>query len=213
MVPESLEISHLTINNEGRRQLNVVAIDTVAKTLTLKYGGAYSGTYNLIIRSQTNDSLDTSTVQLTVVFEMTDFSPKQGSIYGGTKLTIQGGPFTTDLTETIVKVGYKWWEDINFYCYMISATETEVTCRIAHDLNREAKEYEVIAFASAYEESNCEMQNNCLFEFLDATSLPEVTGPASAVFDSVSGEYTIVIPGTGFTDTASDIDFYLNDVP
>lgn len=144
---------------------------------------------------------------------MTDFSPKQGSIYGGTKLTIQGGPFTTDLTETIVKVGYKWWEDINFFCYMISATETEVTCRIAHDLNREAKEYEVIAFASAYEESNCEMQNNCLFEFLDTTALPEVTGPASAVFDSVSGEYTIVIPGSGFTDTAADIEFYLNDVP
>lgn len=62
MVPESLETSHLTINNEGRRQLNVVAVDTVAKTLTLKYGGAYSGTYNLIVRSQTNDSLDTATV-------------------------------------------------------------------------------------------------------------------------------------------------------
>ena len=62
LVPESLELSHLNINNEGIRELNVVAVDTVAKTLTIKYGGAYSGTYDLVIKSTANGNVDTSTV-------------------------------------------------------------------------------------------------------------------------------------------------------
>jgi hypothetical protein len=94
---------------------------------------------------------------------------------------------------------------------VISVTSTQVTCRLPLDLNREAKEYEVILFASTYEESNCEMSNNCLFTFQAADTLPEVTAPASAVFDQALGEYTIVITGTGFTDAASDIDFMLGD--
>ena len=72
------------------------------------------------------------------------------------------------MEETIVKVGYKWWEGIDHYCYVTRVKETEVTCRLPLDLNREAKEYEVIAFASTYEESNCEMLNNCMFTFLAA---------------------------------------------
>lgn len=55
------------------------------------------------------------------------------------------------------------------------------------------------------------MSNDCLFTFLAADTLPEVTAPASVVFDSVSGEYNIVITGTGFIDTAADIDFILGD--
>lgn len=82
-----------------------------------------------------------------------------------------------------MKVGYKWWEEIDHYCYVISVSANEVTCRLPLDLNREAKEYEVILFAATYEESNCEMDNNCLFTFVDASTLPEVTAPASAQFD------------------------------
>ena len=54
------------------------------------------------------------------------------------------------------------------------------------------------------------MANDCLFTFLDAASLPEVTAPPTAVFDPVTGEYTIVIEGTGFTDAPSDIEFELD---
>ena len=113
------------------------------------------------------------------------------------------------MKETIVKVGYKWWEEIDHYCYVISVTETQVTCRLPLDLNREAKGYEAILFASTYEESNCEMDNDCKFLFLEADSLPEVTVPATTAFDSTTGEYTIVITGTGFTDSPADIDFML----
>ena len=49
LLPSSLEISQLIINNGGVRELNVVAVDKTARTITVKYGGAYSGTYSVII--------------------------------------------------------------------------------------------------------------------------------------------------------------------
>ena len=70
----------------------------------------------------------------------------------------------------------------------------------------------MLAFASTYEESNCEMSNGCKFTFLASDSLPEVTGPASASFDQTTGEYKIEITGSGFIDSASDIDFLLAGV-
>ena len=62
ITPESLELSHLNRNNDGVRELNVVGVDPVAKTITVKYGGAYSGTYDVIIKSTANGNLDTSAI-------------------------------------------------------------------------------------------------------------------------------------------------------
>jgi hypothetical protein len=73
ITPTELELSHLNINNQGIRELNVVAVDPTTKTITVKYGGAYSGTYDVIIKSLANGNLDTSDFQLKVVFELTDF--------------------------------------------------------------------------------------------------------------------------------------------
>jgi hypothetical protein len=62
LVPEELELTYLTVNNEGKRELNVVAVDPVAKTVTVKYGGAYSGTYDIVIKSKLNGNVATSGV-------------------------------------------------------------------------------------------------------------------------------------------------------
>ena len=72
MVPVELELTYLYVNNEGVRALKVVAVDTDAKTITIKYGGAYSGTYDLVIKSATEGNLDTTAAQLQVVFELLD---------------------------------------------------------------------------------------------------------------------------------------------
>lgn len=142
LVPEELELSYLFVNNDGVRELNVVAVDTVALTITVKYGGAYSGLYDVVVKSITNGNVDTEAFQLKAVFEITNIVPLTGSIYGGSKITIYGGPFTDDLKENIVKVGYKWWEGIDHYCYIIEIiSENELTCRLPLDLNREAREY------------------------------------------------------------------------
>lgn len=62
ITPVELETSHLNRNNDGVRELNVVAVDAVAKTITVKYGGAYSGLYDVIIKSTANGNLDTSAI-------------------------------------------------------------------------------------------------------------------------------------------------------
>jgi hypothetical protein len=62
LVPEELELTYLTVNNEGKRELNVVAVDPVDKTVTVKYGGAYSGTYDVVIKSKLNGNVETSGV-------------------------------------------------------------------------------------------------------------------------------------------------------
>ena len=136
LVPVELELTHLTINNEGIRPLNVIAVDTTLKKITVKYGGAYSGLYDLVVTSAINGNVDTTATQLKVVFEILGFTPTSGSIFGGSKIKVQGGPFTGDLSETIIKVGFSWWENIDNYCYLISVTDNEVTCRLPLDLNR-----------------------------------------------------------------------------
>ena len=60
IIPEELELSHLEINNDGVREFNVVAVDTDLKTVTIKYGGAYSGTYDVLIKSAVNGNIDSS---------------------------------------------------------------------------------------------------------------------------------------------------------
>ena len=214
MVPEYLDLTYLTINNDGIRPLNVIAVDTVAKTITVKYGGAYSGNYGLVIKSVRNGAIDTNATQLNVTFEVTSFTPTSGSIFGGTAITVYGGPFTTDLDETFVKVGFKWWEGIDNYCYVFEATEEYVKCRLPFDLNRNAEEYELIAYASTYEESDCEFEDNdtCMFTFIAASDLPEVTS-FNSVYDEATQKYQITVSGTGFTDTAEQVEFHLNGEP
>ena len=187
LVPAALEMSYLTINNDGIRPLNVIAVDTTAKTITVKYGGAYSGTYGLLIKSKTNGNLDTNATQLDVIFEINSFEPVSGSIFGGSVLTIYGGPFTDDVNDTYIKVGVNWWENFDNHCYVFESTEEYVKCRLPLDLNRQAKDYEVVAFSSAYEEANCNF-GYCLFNFIAAADLPNVNSFTTS-FEAASGKY------------------------
>jgi hypothetical protein len=52
------------------------------------FGGAYSGTYSVQIRHKTFGLIDTSALTFTVGSDVNTFSPKEGSIYGGTLITI-----------------------------------------------------------------------------------------------------------------------------
>ena len=63
---------------------------------------------------------------------------------------------------------------------MLTVSHSEITCRLAFDMGREAKTYDVIVFASTYEEANCEVTPDpanpdvypCQFLFIDADYLP-----------------------------------------
>ena len=115
---------------------------------------------------------------------MTGFYPTQGSLYGGTLVTITGGHFSDLATDNPVKIGYDYLSGVDHYCYVVSTsqgdnvdaydTEGVITCRTAVDYAREPGPTELIVFASTFEEAVCEF-GDCTFTFLEAAELPTIT--------------------------------------
>jgi len=168
----------LVIKDE--RPLRVVSRDAINKTLTVKYGGAYSGTYDLVVSNSAGNIYCDLT--LTVILEVTDISPVSGSQWGGTLVTITGGPFSTLATDNLVKIGYEYITGVNHYCTVVETSETELKCRTAYDTRRGASSTVLIAFAATYEEAVCNRVDGCGFEYLDANDLPTLTS-VSAIWD------------------------------
>lgn len=86
------------------RQMNVIAVDEATKTLTCMFGGAWSGLYQISIRHKVFGLLDTRGLVLTVGSNVTNVTPKTGSIYGGTLVTITGTNFGKEFTDNPVQI-------------------------------------------------------------------------------------------------------------
>lgn len=110
-------------NGETTRWLNVVDIDASAKTVTVKYGGAYTGAYRIIIESSRN-GLIRSRVRFDSLFEITDFNPKVGSRYGGQLVTIEGGHFSDNPLENPIKIGYEYTSGVIHYCDIVTTSDS-----------------------------------------------------------------------------------------
>lgn len=114
----------LVITDE--RPLRVVGVDSASRTITVKYGGAYTGVYYLVVANSAGNIHCDLTFE--VVFEVTDYSPKQGSQYGGTLVTIQGRHFSDIATDNPVKIGYEYISGTDHYCYVVETSEYEIKC-------------------------------------------------------------------------------------
>jgi hypothetical protein len=111
------------------KQLNVVAVDDSTKTLTVMFGGAYSGTYLMNIRHKQFGLLATDNIVLDVSSTVTSVSTMTGSINGGTLLTIQGTNFGNEITDNPVELSYM--DGIgSAKCFLESTSPTEIKCRI-----------------------------------------------------------------------------------
>jgi len=139
-----------------------------------------------------------------VAATLTDYTPKKGSIYGGTLITITGTNFGTEKTDNPVQINLG---DTGVDCKVITTQATEITCRVDESSFAQKKiadavannaEPKLVVFLKTSEEAKC--VGNHLCEFLFTDTLPEVTQVAS----EISGEDIIVsLTGTGFT--AGDI--------
>lgn len=104
----TLAIADFTVNatlstdSTIMKRLNVVAVDDAAKELTVMFGGAESGIYDISIRHSTEGVIGTSGLTLDVGSTVTNVSPMTASIYGGTILTITGTNFGTEKTDNPV---------------------------------------------------------------------------------------------------------------
>lgn len=116
-------------NSSYFRQLNVIGADDSTKTLTVMFGGAYSGNYDMSIRHVNFGLLKTTGLVLNVGAIVTSISPLSGSIYGGTTLTITGTNFGSLPTDNPVQISYNGGVG-STDCFVQSSTPTLIKCTI-----------------------------------------------------------------------------------
>jgi hypothetical protein len=97
----SVNMTNIT-NPDYSRPCNVLEVDDAAKTITVMFGGAWSGEYRVDIRHSAFGLVDTSGTTFTVGSTVTAITPVTGSMYGGTLLTITGTNFGTEITDNPV---------------------------------------------------------------------------------------------------------------
>jgi hypothetical protein len=87
------------------RELRVKSADNNSKTLTVKFAGAPSGEYKLRLQSRSLGLIDNSNLVVTTEAKVTRIRPKQGSLYGGTLVTIDGENFSDEKLDNPVMIG------------------------------------------------------------------------------------------------------------
>lgn len=182
------------------RPLRVVDQSEADRSITVKYGGAYSGTYDVVVTNQ--DGNIKCDIVFEVIFHLEDFNPKTGSQVGGQLVTITGRHFSDVITDNPVKIGYEYISGTDHYCYVIETSEYEIKCRTAEDWNRVPDTTNVIVFASTSEEALCVEAGGCEYTYVDVSTLATLTS-ASSSWDESTYTYSIVVSGSGITDTAA----------
>lgn len=161
------------------------------------------------VRHKTYGLIDTAGVTLDVKATVTSWSPKTGSIYGGTLLTIQGtnfGKVKTDNPVNIVSATGK-----SNSCFVIETAATQIKCRVdtlnMNKANNDAATMVVILRVS--EEAKCDSPA-CAWTYTD--SLPTVTSMTPS-FDAAADIYKITVAGTGFTGAKEAVSMEINSWP
>ena len=82
----------------------MIAVDDVLKQFTVIFGGGHSGQYQISVRHREYGLVGTEFLILDVSASVIEFSPRTGSIYGGTLLTITGNNFGNVYTDNTVQI-------------------------------------------------------------------------------------------------------------
>ncbi len=185
------------------RDLNIIELsnDSGNKYIKVKYGGAYSGLYNVVVTSKQYGNFDTSSLTFEALGKVTEFSPKSGSLYGGTMITIKGYNFSeTDITDNNVRVGYT-------DCLVESTSNTEIKCRTLSRFEGEEGVDDLIVLLKVSEEAVFELDSK--FTWIK-TGLPKMTS-YETVWDDTSKEYVLKIYGTGFGSSLAGTEVLIDD--
>ena len=215
MDADEFYVSLIPQDGGDSRPLNVVEKDSSALELNVKYGGAYSGVYDLEVQSRDHGFFETTTVTFEAKIEVTDFNPKQGSKYGGTLVTITGGHFSDEITDNPVKIGHEWATGVDHYCYVQTSSDNEIVCRMATDYRREAGESDVIVFASTFEEATFADGVDRAFTFLDTGSIPTISAldVTFSTSDPDDMYYQLAIAASDITDASTAaMDVYIGGI-
>lgn len=178
-------------DSENDKELNVYEVDNGAKTISARFGGAWSGTYTVNVISAVEGKFS-SVLSLDVSGTITGISPSTGSSNGGTLVTVTGTNFDTDVLNNPISINWLNAE-------VISSTETSILFRTpvsSHGDNT----YEIVVGLKTSEEAVCnDATDSCMFTF--SSSITSVLGSLS-VGNNVDGSVEITLGGTGFGSSA-----------
>jgi hypothetical protein len=139
-----------------------MSVDQNAMSINVKFPGAVSGSYALSVSSNAYGRLFSDLLTLDVHSIVTSVSPTSGSIYGGTLITIIGENFSDDvITYNPVKIGSE-------YCYLLTTSTTEITCRTDFLTDQAVQDEFLIVFLKASEEAICD-EIICTFTYIEPT--------------------------------------------
>jgi hypothetical protein len=200
---EDLYVTLVSTFDDSTYDFNVVAVDNDPDipSVTFRYGGAWSGVYDIKLFSDTYGLVDTAGLSFEAVGTITDFTPSTIGVNGGALITISGYHFGDVDTDNPVKVGRYT------YCYVQETSEYEIKCRVDEQPSFDAGEDELIVFLRTSEEATCQL-TDCMITIID-TGLPTVSS-MSAYWDDVTQKHLISIQGTDFTADASYTEFKID---
>lgn len=193
---DDLYVTLLSTFDDTSYDFNVVAVDNDPDIpyVTFRYGGAWSGVYDIKLYSETYGLVDTAGLTFEAVGTITDFFPSTIGINGGALITITGYHFGDVDTDNPVKVGRYT------YCYVQETSEYEIKCRVDEEPSYDVGDEELIVFLRTSEEATCSLAD-CMISVID-TNLPTVTSMTTS-WDETSEKHLITIAGSNFyADTA-----------
>ena len=195
--PETLRVEdfsaelQLASDNSVTRPLYVKSVDNSAKTVTVKFPGAPSGSYVVQLTSATLGRIDKSNLALTTEAKVTGISPTQGSLLGGTLVTIDGANFSDERLDNPVMIG-------DSLCIVESTSARQIVCRVEprRQAGQESSEETVSVLLKLGETARCTGRaGGCTFTFAPPTA--EVTS-LTAAFDETTNTHVLTLEGSGF---------------
>ena len=149
-------------------------------SITVTFSSLPAGSYDVVVNIQGGiGSASGSLGQLTSSMTISSISPSSGSIHGGQKITISGGGYSGDVSDTSVVVGAA-------ACTVLTVTPSEITC-ITSNCTESCGDLEVT--------SNSVTEKSSDFSYLTA-STPQVSTAVASGSD-------LTISGTLFGTTAT----------
>jgi len=179
--------------------MNVIAVNDTAKTLTVMFGGAWSGLYQMSIRHKVYGLVNTTGLILTVGSNVTSVSPQIGSIYGGTEVTITGTNFGTVFTDNPVQISTLGGVG-SIDCFLNFINSTTIRCRVNETTKTDNTTGKMITFLKTSEEALCTPNSTCHWTY--TSNIPTVTH-MTAVYNDANNYWQVVVNGTNFSGTTA----------
>ena len=134
---------------------------------------------------------------------VTSFYPNQGSLNGGTLITINGYNFSNGaITDNPVRVGYT-------DCLVQSTSNTQITCLTLPRIQGVEATEDLIVFLRTFEEAVFEVSPRT-FTWI-GTGLPTLTS-YSTYFDSTLEDWVLALTGYGFGTSTTGVELYIDDI-